>query len=645
VSDRLARGILGLLTALLLVASLGFDLPEEADHQFWSDASTYYSMAWSLAEDLDLRYQPKDLKRVMERYGSEPQGIFLKRTRGGLTWDWAHGLLFLRPALVDPDHRPIYFAKAFAYPAFAAPFVAVFGNHGFLVSNAALLALVLFMGYDELRRQSSPGRALATTCALYLASVAPLYLLWLTPEIFNLTLVAAGLWAWRRDRPLLSAALLGIATYSKPYNLWLAIPLGVSPLLVPDRARLARGLLESLRRGAVLAATVLVLFSLNGALTGEMNYQGGERKTFYGGFPFDGETTFGNSGQWMTTDHLGPLVSGQDDELVTRRTGPPRPAYEFRAAFVRNLGYFWVGRFGGVLAYYTGALAALLAFLLAGPRSREGWLSLLSLLVGYLFYIQMIPDNWYGGGGTVGNRYFLNLLPLFVLLVPRGREWSVAILGFLGGVVFLAPVLGSPLRHSLQPGRHAAAAPFRLLPAELTMLNDLSAFTEPWRKKRSVGDTEGDPWRNWPADPKAYYLYFTDDGTYGLVGGRRQGFWIRKGEPAPEGEQGFWIRGGEPAEVILRALEPVVGMTVELKGGPAGDSVRLGHRPPVRVPPGESRRIELRPGEGFPYYDTFLYVLRFRSLGPGADLDGRNLGSFVRIRLEVARRPRPMVSP
>jgi hypothetical protein len=643
VSDRVAYGVLALVTAVLLGAALGFDLPAEAEHQFWSDGSTYYAMAWSLAEDLDLRYEPKDLARVQQRYGGDPQGIFLKRTWGDLSWDPAAGFPWLRPAPVDVDHRPIYFAKAFAYPAFVAPFVAALGDRGFLVANCVLLALAVALAYTELRRQASPGRALATTGALYVASITPLYLLWMTPEIFNLALVAAGLWAWRRDRPLWAAVLLGLATYSKPYNVWLALPLGLAPLLTRDRARLIQGFLESLRRGAVMAATVLLLFGLNWVLTGEVNYQGGERKTFYGRFPFEStEITFGNSGQWMTTDHLGPLVEGQHDELVSRRTGPPRAAYELRTSFARNLGYFWVGRFAGVLAYYPGAFAALLLFLLAGPRTREGWLSLAALLAGFLFYIQMIPDNWYGGGGTVGNRYFLNLLPLAVLLVPRRREWVVASFALLGGIVFLAPALWSPLAHSLHPGRHAARAPFRLLPAELTMLNDLSAFTEPWRKKRSVGDTEGDPWRNWPADPKAYYLYFPDDGTYGLEGGeRRQGFWV-KGESAEEGRQGFWLRGGEPAEIILRALEPVVRMKIELRGGPAGDVVSLASAEnEVRVAAGRTTLLEHSPGRGFPYYDTFLYVLHFRSKGPGAVVAGRRLGAFVRIRLEVARRPRP----
>jgi hypothetical protein len=174
-------------------------------------------------------------------------------------------------------------------------------------------------------------------------------------------------------------------------------------------------------------------------------------------------------------------------------------------------------------------------------------------------------------------------------------------------------------------------APFRRLPAELTMLNDLSVFTEAWRKKQPYGDTEGDPHRHWPADPKAYYLYFTDRGTFGRETAR--------------GREGFWTRGGEPAEVILRALEPVREMTVEVTGGPAGDdvTVRVGGRDErVSVGPGETRAVRFQPPPGFPYYDTFLHVVRLRSTrvggeGPPGD---RPLGSFMTIALEVDARPR-----
>jgi hypothetical protein len=623
-SERGAGIVLGILAAAMIAATALAKIPA-----FWGDSATYYAMARSLAEDGDLEYEARDLLRVRREYPSGPQGIFLKRAGGGYTFE-GPGLI----RRVPPEEPRVYYAKAFVHPALAAPLVWAMGSRGLLVTNGLALAIALGLAYRELRRHASPGRALLAAGVLILATVAPVYLVWPTPEVVTLALIMAGLSAWRSDRPILSAVLLGVATYTKPYNLFLALPLGVAPLLPRPTWK---GLAESARRGVALAATVIGLFGLNKAITGELNYQGGERKTFYGRFPFDRdgarEITFGNSGIWMTTDHLGPLVEGQDDERVTRRTGPARPAGEVEASFGRNLYYFWIGRFGGALAYYFPAVLALLAFLALGPRGRDGWLAVAALAVSWLFYIWMIPDNWYGGGGTLGNRYFLNLMPLAVLLLPRGREVAVAVFGAAVSAVFLWPLWTSPIQHSLRPGDHATVPPFRSFPPELTMLNDLSVFTELWRKKQSYGDTEGDPHKHWPADPKAYYLYFTDNGTYG--------------RESREGALGFWLRGAQAAEVILRALEPVRTIRARVAGGPAGDDVTIrigGQEERLVVAPNEVREATFEPGRGFPYYDTFVHVIRMRSRHGGvepapAGPERRRLGAFVSFALETDRRP------
>src|SRR5262249_9630270 len=382
-SDRAARIVLGVLVAGLAAAALAIDLPRLSGGQFWRDGATSHGMAWSRGEDLALRYEARAVFRVRREFPAGPQGLFLKRTDGGLHRDPAAGFPGLRWGGENP--KPIYFAKAFAYPLAAAPFVRVFGTRGLLLTNALALGVALWFGYTEVRRRASPLAALAATLALFALTVPPVYALWLTPEMFNLGLVAAGLAAWRSHRPLLSAVLLGIATYSKPYNLFLAIPLGLAPF-VPLLSRAAReagarwwpALGESVRRGAVLACTTALLFAPHNAATGELNSQGGERKTFYGTFPFEVEAstgkavTFGNSGIWMTTDPLGALVEGQDEDKASGRTGPLRDPVEIRLSFLRNLGYFWVGRFGGVLAYFLPALAAVVLFVAAGPRDAEG---------------------------------------------------------------------------------------------------------------------------------------------------------------------------------------------------------------------------------------------------------------------------------
>jgi hypothetical protein len=199
----------------------------------------------------------------------------------------------------------------------------------------------------------------------------------------------------------------------------------------------------------------------------------------------------------------------------------------------------------------------------------------------------------------------------------------------MAGLALLGPVLVSPIDHSLHPGAHTLMGTFRAFPPELTMLNDLSIFTDVWRKKRPYGDTEGNAREGRLADANAYYLYFLDDGAFG----REDAF----------GRRGFWLRGGGQAEVVLRALEPVRRMKIRVTGGPAGDVVRVGYGAggELSLRPAETRDLTLAATDvGFPYYDTLLHVLRFRSrTGRRAGVsDPRVLGSFVEIELDAERR-------
>jgi hypothetical protein len=90
-------------------------------------------------------------------------------------------------------------------------------------------------------------------------------------------------------------------------------------------------------------------------------------------------------------------------------------------------------------------------------------------------------------------------------------------------------------------------------------------------------------------------------------------------------------------------------VTVRVVGGPAGDDISLAiGRDEQRFPltPGQAGEASFTPGPGFPYYDTFVHVLRIRSRSGGAappvatGQEPRTLGSFVSIALETDRRPR-----
>ena len=607
-SERLARVALGVVTGLALLVAVAIDLPRASDGRFWSDGATYHAMTGSLAFDGDLEFSAADLARVRASYPEGPQGVFLKRV----------GVASGAPRLV--------YAKALVYPAAALPLARLFGvDRGLLLLNALVFSLALWLGYAELSRASGAGAAAAGALAVLAGGVVPVYLLWETPEIFNLGLATFGLLAWRRKRWATAAVLLGLAAYSKPTNLALALPLLLEPLLPGGAAgSLAQRAVLSARRGAVVVLVVGAGFGLTWLATGEMNYQGGERKTFYDRYPFDPGVTFDSAGVWMTTDRIGPLVAGRDEDAPDARVAPPRAPEELRRSFALNLGYFWLGRFGGALPYFPGVAAAVLLFLLVGPRERHGSLALAALGVSWLGYVLLIPDNWYGGGGAIGNRYFLNLAPLGLLLLPRRRgAWAAA--AAVAGGVLLGPILASPVRHSLRPGDHATWAAFRILPAELTMLGDLSVFTDVWRKRRPYDAADVDATRRPPGTPPPFFLWFLDDGTFG----QEESF----------GEEGFWLRGGESAEVVLQAPDPPSCVRLVVTSGPAGDIVtaRLGsERQRVVLSPIKTKEIVFRsPRAALGYYGSSLYLLRLGSrYGEPTPDDPRMLGSFEQVVLQ-----------
>jgi hypothetical protein len=586
-SDSAGRVALGVVSGLVLLVAGLVDLPRASDGRFWSDGATYHAMTGSLAFDADLEFTADDLARVKAAYAGGPQGVFLKRVRGGS----------------DPER--LVYAKAAVYPAFAAPFARLLGtDRGLLALNALAFLAALWLGYGELRRGEAAPAAAAGALAVVALGVAPVYLLWETPEILNLGLASAGLVAFRRDRPLVAAALLGLATYSKPTQLALALPLLLAPLLARAEGWASRAAAAALR-ALVLLAVVAAGFGIGWLLTGELNYQGGERKTFYDRYPFEPGVSFDSAGVWMTTDHVGPLVAGRDEDKQSERVAPPRAPAELGRSFVLNLGYFWVGRFGGALSYFPGLVAAALLFLLVGPRGRDGWLALLALAAAWIGTILLIPDNWYGGAGTIGNRYLMGFAPLGLLLLPRGRAWLATAFAALATTLALLPVLASPIHHSLRPGDHAILGPLRLLPSELTMLSDLSVFTDVWRKRR-------------PYD--GYFLWFADDGTFG--------------QETSFDEEGFWLRGGASAEVVLQAKAPAARVRLRVTAGPAGDIVtaRIGReRQRIVLPPLKSAELVFEaPRSALGYYGTSLYRLRLGSRYAGAtEQDRRRLGSFV----------------
>ena len=685
---RSGPGVLTGATLLLIFLGLAvsIDYPRTS-LGFKGDEATYYMLAHSIARDADFTYNRHDLTRVWEEF-SGPEGVFLKKGADIEGVELTGSLPFVRLKTTPDEARGrLYFAKSYIYPLFAAPFIALFGTNGFLVFHALLLVLNFAAGYAFLCARGTPRPLAAALATVFIfASVVPIYYVSLAPEFFNFTLVlqAYFLWTYKRALPqgpseggphresveaafrrpgsveagphrnvlsegrasvaagfsrpgglqhfllspgsdLLAAVLLGIATFSKPTHILLILPLLALALM-------RRQWRSFLSIGFLFAAVVVLLFGANAAITGEFNYQGGNRKSFYGrtGFPFANTwETFDNRGQGVATDAVPTDVLVHGDTL---------------RVLAWNAMYFAIGRYSGFVPYFFPGVVALALFLMRRSEARSWqWLTLGAALVGAVALLVYMPYTYSGGGGPVGNRYFLSFYPLFLFLFPAVHSIRPLLVALGIGALFTAKLAMNPFYSAFHPGEPAKAGPLRMLPIELTLLNDLPVSGEVERARLRIG---GDP-------PLA--AYFPDQGAY-----------------PPEGEH-FWVRGGSRADVILRVPAPDIpgqgitplridALTVEVTNGAVANRVRVSGAPSfppaqwlpalgrsfgghtLDLQPGEVRTVEIRPAGGVPFkpsiYPTnYVYTVSISSSAgsapfldtPGQTFDSRYLG--VRVRL------------
>lgn len=510
-----------------------------------ADEAAYYLMALSLAHDHDLRAEVRDFDRVFREFPYRPvQNLIL---------------------MSDDAWQTAKFGKPYVYSFFAAPFAGLWGANGMLAFNLLLTVGMIWLGADYLSRWNEGWLAALFSAGFAILSAGWAYAFWLQPEVFNMAAVSLAVYLGFRDfestgsRLLMLAGLSGAAlmpaVYNKPMVLALALP------LVVVFAR--RGLLVA---GAWIAGAAVALAAIVGgavALTGHPT-------------PYLGVTRQGveicEPGKMPIQPLPPPPAGGAPQAVVKTAERPTGGAWSWIFSqrsvdwplLVENLGYFLWGRHTGFLVYFPFAAIAVGLFLWRG-RQSERWLLLGSLAAVALFSLAFISHNWQGGGGFIGNRYFVNVVPAFLFLVTR-LDVLPALAGFLTGALFLGQIVFAPFAPvGPEPTwqGHVRGAAFQLLPLELS-LRELPGYL-----KVPIGGR--------------------------TVMGRRDAF-------LPQGEE-LWTRGADTVELWWIGAQPIESMVfdvrslapgnrVELEMGDASENLEFGAVPAE----GESRRVTLRPG-------------------------------------------------
>lgn len=432
---------------------------------FFADEAVYFAMIQSLAQDGDLEWTRKDLERICESHPAGPVGIILKKLPSG----------------------KIVYAKPLTYPLAAVIFYVLFGIKGITIFNALLMWFIVFLLAK--RWNSTSGAFLSSLAFIGLTAYSP-YVLWFHPEIFTSFLLVVFFWNWlsKDTQPshgfsVLSVICLGLAVTIKPPLVLLGIPVAFD--LVRKR---------QYRPFAVFFITIIIIAVFTVFFIGNVNPYEGNRRIFIDRFPLDSqENLFDQVDGWSTKD---------------------ADFYFDINVFLWNCLFFFIGRYSGIVWYYfPGVIAAILAF--ASVSNRKGqWLA---AATGVLILIQilMIPSNYHGGGGALGNRYFSSLYPLLLLALPRLPDRRVLITLTAISAFFSGPFLIHPWLSSYQPGEFTRSGLYSRLPVEWTLIGAYPIF-HPDLYRVDLPGTKG-------------HWYFLDHQSSGK---KNQGFDVLSGPPA-----------------------------------------------------------------------------------------------------------------
>ncbi|MDH3255029.1 MAG: hypothetical protein OEM62_08570 [Acidobacteriota bacterium] len=493
-----------------------------------ADEPAYYLMALSFFHDGDIVCEPQDLRRLFDRFPHVPvENLILLSDDGWVTTK---------------------FGKPFLYSLLTAPFAGWFGDRGMISFNLALVAIMIWMGASYLRRWNPDGESALFSGGFFLLGPSFVYAFWLQPEVFNMFSVAASAYlALTEARPAdgaglgarflaalrhpdlrsaASGAVLAIAVYNKPMLALLGVPI----VLIVLRHRGLRAALTWVLAAIIAMAAIAGTSTL---LTGHPTpYLGAAR----GGVKVE------------DPEKLDELVAPFRRSARADRESLNSFRWMFRIPELRprllgeNAGYFLWGRHTGVLLYMPFAVLATCLFLVNDRRSLDRWLLVAGLAAIAVFLLLWIFFNWHGGAGFVGNRYYANVYPAFLLLVTRLRPRWIVPAGFAAATLLVGPALvtpyGAPVPEpTLQA--HARGPIHQLFPLEVSIRSKVPG-----------------------------YDVLTRHGM--TFHGRRDLF-----RAADRGRGIIWVRGAETTEITILSPKPASTLRLEVQSLAARNTVRI----------------------------------------------------------------------
>jgi 4-amino-4-deoxy-L-arabinose transferase-like glycosyltransferase len=401
--------------------------------QLRADQASFVLQALSLVHTHDLSYTATDFNWWRSfGWSPEPLGLFFQ----------AHGHSWA-------------FAKPYGYSVWLAPFMWVFGDvRGIAVANASLLIVFGVVCYCLIRLRFRGVVVPVLLGSFLFASVAAFNAFNAVADLFEALLIACcllgalvglGIGSQRAARTRLfagaAAMLFGAAAVAEKAPMVLV----VGPLLLLLIARQARW--RQRLSLVILGGAVFLL-----AISPYLWYSSGSSWTPYGGDRYYAE--------WGVP--FSPTPSAGWKKFSAEEVFSPHYVTSNIAHAplekVKSLAWYVVGRHTGLVMTMPLALAI---FGLVAWYWRKANAAVVAIAVGALayvaFYVILFPGNYYGGGTSLGNRYFLQISPVVLALaataaVPAARVLTASLVSMVVGVAMLWPHYAQPRRVLSQLG-------------------------------------------------------------------------------------------------------------------------------------------------------------------------------------------------
>jgi hypothetical protein len=442
-SSFVAWLLLLLVVIYVVQGTLRFDF---RDQPIAGDQTTFLMQALSLSgHGHNLSYDAADMDRWRAiGWAPQPTALFFQHS----PWGWA-------------------FAKPYGYSLYLAGFIWALGApHGIAVANSVLLLALVALSIAILRLLYRGPVVPLVVLAFVFTSNAYFYGYVMHEELLlavataaigygTLRFLKSGAWGWSLATVVLMAAVLP----EKPQFVVLFGPLGLAMLWREPRV---------IRKIVLVVVGVVVLF---GSTFPYRHYSGGTTWNAYQGdrYTTSGRTPFDHPN--LAAPLKCPPICTTAKELSLTSVEGLRTRIEEGKGQFASVFYYFFGRYTGLLVFMPFALLTIGVVLILYRRRLDApaWLILGAIGAYIAVNVAVYPNNYYGGGQSLGDRYFLQMAPMVLVLLVAARVASktavvVALASIVLGVAFLYP-------HDLHPSEayvriDKTSALQRLLPVE-----------------------------------------------------------------------------------------------------------------------------------------------------------------------------------